>query len=132
MVTAVGSQSPLDLSVEEFLARLRNDRRATLAALERHCWCLNAPAVDRRQFWELFDETVRADGTVDLVELAAHADPALTLRSERRGAASAVVGMCLSAYVASAQTSVAMEASNGVVTIRAVAPPPMNNQKEKP
>ncbi len=70
----MGAPSPLELSVEEFLARAGRDRPATRHARQRRPWRLTAFAVDAGDFWGLFAETVRDDGTVDLSALAAGAD----------------------------------------------------------
>lgn len=123
MISVVGPPSPLDLSVEEFLARLKRDRRGTLEVLQQRPWRVTALHVDANDFWELFDETVRDDGTVDLAALAARGDPVVSSRAALRGAASAVVELCLAAYVASDEARVTVESARGVVTI-SVAPNP--------
>ena len=125
MLPAVGPTSPLDLSVEEFLARLKQHRWDTLAALQKRPWRLNALAVNPGDFWQLFEEAVRHDGTVDLSELGGHAESVAFAPALWR-AASAVVGMCLSAYVAADRTTVTMKNTDGVITIDAISRPPMN------
>mgnify|MGYP003410128580 CR=1 FL=1 len=123
---------PLELSVEEFLARLKLDRRATLRALHQRPWRLTSFPVAPSDFWDLFDETVREDGAVDLSAFAGRADAPLSFTPEVLGAASAVVAMCLSAYAASDEISVTMEtARDGAVTIRASTSPAANNERKE-
>ena len=108
---------------------MRLDRHATVQALHQRPWRLTSLPVAPSDFWELFDETVREDGTVDLSALAACADAPLSFTPELLCAASAVVGMCLSAYAASDEMSVTMEtAPNRAVTIRASTSPAANNE----
>ena len=132
MITVVGPPSPLDLSVEEFLARLKRDRRGTLDALQQRPWRLTALHVDPSEFWELFDETGAR---------RRHGRP-VGLRHARRRASvvhprgsrplRAVVAMCLSVYAASDEMSVTMAtAQDGVVTIRASTSPAANNEQKR-
>lgn len=57
---------PLDLSVAEFLGRLKQDRHRTLDALDERLWRFTSPPIDIAEFWRLFDRVVRDDGTLDL------------------------------------------------------------------
>lgn len=52
-------------TTQELLASLHNDRRATMESLADEPFRIAGGHVDAAEFWRLFDETVRPDGTVD-------------------------------------------------------------------
>lgn len=52
-------------TTDELLSSLRHDRQRTLQSLSRQPYKLRADTVDIDTFWQLFDDNVRTDGTVD-------------------------------------------------------------------
>ena len=137
----MGALAPLELSVEEFLARLKHDRAATVRALHIGPWRLTSSSVSARDFWTLFDEAIRDDGTVDLGAFAAReagdaddadqTEPPRTVSAERWRAANAIVGLSLAAYVAGEEMRLTIENEvRGCVTIRAGVVPVTNHRRK--
>lgn len=52
-------------TTQELLASLHDDRRATMESLAKAPFRITGDQVDAAEFWRMFDETVRTDGTVD-------------------------------------------------------------------
>ncbi|MGH2840695.1 MAG: hypothetical protein ACRDKY_07720 [Solirubrobacteraceae bacterium] len=95
------------LSVQEFLARQREDRSGTAIMLRERRWRIASEPIDVGDFWEMFETVVRDNGSVNMSALSApSADgptPTIFIVNAAYQTAVAIVGLCLAAGAAGYQ-----------------------------
>jgi hypothetical protein len=74
MITTMPKAGSRPTTTQQLLASLHNDRAATLRSLANQPFRIAGDPIDAASFWNEFDESVRADGTVDPSALAGPAD----------------------------------------------------------
>jgi hypothetical protein len=74
MITTTPKASSRPTTTQQLLASLHNDRAAALRSLANQPFRITGDPIDAASFWNVFDESVRADGTVDTSALVGRAD----------------------------------------------------------